>query len=212
MSLFSRKLPYDRKRILADAERARARGRTRRAVRFYRQILAAEPHDPELNAKIAPLLAKRGATFDAWQAYERAARALIQGNQAKHALDLYRNATRLLPREREAWLAVARLERSAGRSAQALEALLEGRRHQKGRSRRPEAIWLLREARAIEPWNGEVVLDLARVLAKNGQKDEAIWVLEGLTGRQKGAELRPTRALQFRLDPTVGNLWRWMRA
>ncbi len=212
MGLFSHHIPYDRKRLLAEAERARIKGRARRAVRFYRRVLAKEPHDAELNAKVAPLLATIGSDFDAWQSYQRAAKAALKHDQAKLALDLYRNATAHLPREREAWAAVARMERHAGRNAAALEALLEGRQRMKGARRRPEAIWLLREARAIDAWNTDIVLDLARQLAKNGQADEALSLLDEAVERKKGDGLRRTRALIFRFDPTFGNLWRWLRA
>ena len=212
LGLFGRSAGYDRKRILADAERARAKGRSRRAVFLYRQVLAAEPNNVELHARIAPLLAKTGQRFDAWQSYRRAADALIEVKKAEDALRIYRDACERLPRQIEAWLQYARLERSRGRHAEARKALLAGRRHFRARSRRPEAIALLKTAREIDPWNAEVVLDLARLLARSRQQPEATSLLEQLAERVSGSERRRVRRALWRMHPSLRNTWAWLRA
>ena len=57
MALFRRRTTYDRARILEAAARARARGKRRRAIDLYRQVLFVEPRNGDLHAKLAPLLA-----------------------------------------------------------------------------------------------------------------------------------------------------------
>ncbi len=58
--LFRREGRYDRRKLLANAAKARKRGKTKRAIESYRRVLETEPHDTEVHRKIAPLLARVG--------------------------------------------------------------------------------------------------------------------------------------------------------
>ena len=60
MPLFSRTIPYDRKRLIERAAELESGWRWRRALALYRQVLAAEPHDPDLHSRVAPLMARTG--------------------------------------------------------------------------------------------------------------------------------------------------------
>ncbi len=212
LGLIRRRLEYDRKRLLAEAEQARIRGRSHRAISFYRRILAAEPHDPALHARIAPLLASTGAHFDAWQSYRQAAQVHLKNKSREEALALYRDATKTLPLQIEAWRSVARLELARGRSDAAFSVLLEGRARFRSRRLRAEAIALLREARSIDAWRVDVVLDLARLLRKSEQAAEAQWILQQLSERIAGRELRSVRGAQWRIEPSLKHSWKWIRA
>lgn len=211
MGLIRSRTTYDRKRILAEAERARAKGRTRRAVAQYRRILAAEPHNAELHARIAPLLARIGERFDAWQSYRRAAGALLKNKENDAALCLYRESTEALPRQIEAWQWVARLEKAKNRGERARDALLCGRQHQRRRKSTPRAIALLRGALELDPWNLSIVIDLARLLSRSRQAAEAHILLEGMSRRATGVALRKVRAEQWRLEPSLRHSWYWLR-
>ena len=207
-----RRPEYDRKWLLAEAENARARGRRRRAISFYRRILAAEPHNPELHARVAPLLAATGKRFDAWQSYRQAAEAHLKNQSRDEALALYREATKILPRQFEAWQWVAKLELARGRNNAALSALLEGRSRFRSRRRRPEAIVLLREAKSIDASRIDIVLDLARLLRRSGQSPEAQWILAQLGEKMSGRDLRIVRGAQWRIEPSLKHSWNWLRA
>ena len=74
MGIFSSEPDYDRTRILEAASRARARKRYRKAVTLYRRVLAVEPANLELHARLAPLLAVTGRHFDAWTSFEACGR------------------------------------------------------------------------------------------------------------------------------------------
>ena len=212
MGLIRRRLEYDRKRLLAEAERARVRGRSRRAIHFYRRVLAVEPGNTQLHARIAPLLAATGARFDAWQSYHHAAQVQLKNNSRDGALALYRDATQTLPTQIEAWQWVAKLERAAGKEASALGALLDGRAKFRARRQRPEAIALLRKARDIDSWRVDIVLDLARLLRRSGQTPEAQWILGQLAERASGRDLRIVRGAQWRIEPSLRHSWHWLRA
>ncbi|MBW2541241.1 MAG: hypothetical protein JRF15_04050 [Deltaproteobacteria bacterium] len=212
MGLIRRRLDYDRKRLLAEAEKARVRGRRRRAISFYRRILAAEPHDPHLHARVAPLLAATGNRFDAWQSYHQAAQVHLRNKNREGALALYREAAKRLPTRIETWQWVAKLELERGRGDCAINALLEGRRKFRSRRHRAEAIALLREARSIEPWRVDIVLDLVRSLRRSAQSPEAQWILGQMAERSGGRELRIVRGAQWRIEPSLKNSWNWLRA
>jgi len=207
-----RRTDYDRKWLLAEAEKARIRGRRKRAISFYRRILAAEPNNPDLHARVAPLLAAAGKRFDAWQSYRQAAQTYLKNQSREEALALYREATKTLPMQIDAWQWVAKLELKRERRGAAIGALLEGRTKFRSRRRRPEAIALLREARNIDAWRVDIVLDLARLLRRSGQSPEAQWILGQLAERTSGRDLRIVRGAQWRIEPSLKHSWKWLRA
>ena len=65
MGVLRKKRIYDRLRVMEAAERARVRNKRRKAIALYRWVLAVEPNNVDLHAKIAPLLAQTGQNFDA---------------------------------------------------------------------------------------------------------------------------------------------------
>lgn len=210
MALF-RRPPYDRARILDAATRAVARRKKRQAIDLYRQILVVEPQNVELHWKLAPLLADTRQRFDAFRSYQTVAERFLSGGVTERALAVYREATRHLPKEVRAWEAVARLQRRAGRSEDAIDTLLEGSVNLRKRKHRPEAIHLLRGAREIDEWNFQVVLSLALLLDRSRQPREAEMLLDGLADRVLGRRLRRVRAIQVRRSPTPAACWRWLR-
>ena len=203
---------YDRSRLLEEAARAASGRRSARAIALYRWVLAVEPHNAEVHLKLAPLLARRGQRFDAWQSFQSAGRAFLRNGQPDRALAIYRQATAALPREVQAWHAVARLQQRVGRPREAVETLLEGSARLRRRRLRPRAIHLLRLAREIEPWHVDSVCELARLLASSQQREEARVLLRGLAVRCGGARLRRVRGAQLRVSPTIAHLWLWLRA
>jgi len=206
-----RQLRYDRKRLLDSAARALAKGRIQKAVELYRWVLSVEPHNTQLHQKIAPLLARTGQCFDAWTSFHAAARGHLRDKDFDKALAVYRVAARHLPHRIEAWQCIARLASQRGRSADAVEALLEGRRHFRFHSQRQEAVALLRRAHELAPERPEIALDLARMLARTRQQGEAYMLLEGLASRSRGRTLRSVRGTQWRIWPTLRHTWWWIR-
>ncbi|MCG8591528.1 MAG: hypothetical protein MJE66_19710 [Proteobacteria bacterium] len=212
MGLFGRGNDYDRARILDAAGKAKAKNRRRTAIRLYRRVLAIEPGNAELHGRIAPLLADVGSRFDAWRSYRIAAQALTRDGRDEQALAFYRDATSRLPREFGAWQAQARLERKLGHKDTAVETLLAGRRRFRRRGLRPQAIALLRQALEIAPSRRSIVIDLARLLARTRQEEEALLLLERSAERATGRELLSIRSVQWRITPTLRHTWLWLRA
>jgi tetratricopeptide (TPR) repeat protein len=212
MPIFSRRIPYDRTRLLREAEAACEKKRWRRAARCYGHILAAEPNNAEMHYRIAPLLARTGYHFDAWESFRIAAQSPEISEKSPQMVALYKTATDLMPKSVEAWRELSRALLQNQQSDAALRALLEGRKRFKRRARRSEAIALLRDAHKLDPWKPDIVLDLCRLLGNHGRKAEALFLLDELDRRVVGPEQRRIRALAWRLDPTIGQTWRWLRS
>jgi tetratricopeptide (TPR) repeat protein len=212
VSFVSRRKPYDRVRILKEADQARTAKRWRRAISLYRRVLAAEPRNPELHFRIAPLLARTGDRFDARQAFERAAQASRDTGSTDREIAVYRDAIKHFPHDYSIWRSLADAELREQRPSRAREILLEGRRRMRGRRRRAEAIALLRAALEIEPGDVDTAIDLASQLARMRQQPEARLLLSRATEVAEGRALRRVAGLAWRLDPSVRHTFAWLRA
>jgi tetratricopeptide (TPR) repeat protein len=209
---FDQTRSYDRARILEAAMQAKAHKKRGQAIALYRRILALEPSNPEIHLRVAPLLAETGQSFDAWVSYRTAAQASLRERRGDKALAIYREAAAYLPREVDVWLSIARIHLKRGRRRDAVESLIEGACQFRSRFTWPEAIHLLRRAHEIAPWDFEAVFELARLLARSGQREEARRFLDGLLVRCQGERARRVYAAQFRLDGDVRVAWRWLCA
>jgi thioredoxin-like negative regulator of GroEL len=212
MAVLRKKRIYDRRRVMEEAERARSRKRRRKAISLYRWVLAVEPNNVELHAKLAPLLAQTGQSFDAWRSYRVTASAALRERRDDKALAIYRDAANYLPHEIHAWQRLAHLLAKQGEKEEAVGVLIEGSRQFRTPFLRSEAVHLLRRARAIDPWHHDVVFELAQHLGRSGQCEEARLLLEGLAQRTGGHRLRRVRAAQVRLNRTPAAAWRWLRS
>jgi tetratricopeptide (TPR) repeat protein len=212
---FLRRTPsYDRARFLARAARASRRGgrrQRRKAIALIREVLAHEPDNQELHRKLAALLAADGQSREAWASYRKALEHLLGRGFADQAVGVCREAVRSLPREASTWRALAALEVERQRPADAICALLEGRSQFRSRSQRAQALELLSEARRIDPSHVEAGIELARLLARSGNRASALSILEELIRAHPG-QLRRLCAVQFRIAPGLRSACRWLSA
>src|SRR5512145_1420803 len=167
VSTLVRARPGARRRLLAEANRARHRRQERRAIALYRQILLEEPRDVEVALRVAPLLASRGEDFEAWQLFRMAAMELHRVRRPDACLAALRDACRCVPHEFDAWRLRAELEQKLGREEDAYDTLLEGAQCFDRPHTAMQAIALLLRARTIEPRDPEVALDLARLYLRS---------------------------------------------
>ncbi len=209
---FTRNSSYDRFDILAAAEKARSKGRLRKAIAEYRKVLEVDPDDYGIHGKVAPLLAECKRLDEAWSSFVAAGKGYLEHGYVNQAVSIYMQAARYLPRKREVWETIARLQEERGLPADGVKALLDGYRYFQGRDDRPEAIRLLRLACTIQPWHFEATFLLAKVLVKAGDKAEAHALLDELAGRVEGRNRRRARAALFWMSPSLGAAWRWIRA
>lgn len=211
--LFRRKAgAFDRAATVAEADRARARGRRRKAIAAYRKVLAVDPKDLTVHGKIAPLLARTGKRNEALASFRAASEGQVRAGFVDRALSVLRQASDFYPEELGLWEEIARLHVQRGRRADAVAALVAAGGRLVRTRHRAVAVSALRRALEIEPWQPDATLLLARVLAKERRRDDALALVNGLAARVRGKVLRRARALAFRISPTPGSLWRWVRA
>jgi tetratricopeptide (TPR) repeat protein len=198
--------------LLSEAHRARNKGRDRAAIRLYRRILIENPDNLEVALRVAPMLAYAGESFEAWQLYRRVALEYIRAKKFTECLAVYRDACRFVPFEFDAWRLCAELQLKMKRPDGAFETLVDGRMNFGSPRSRAQAIALLTRAREIEPWDDDLLLDLATLYAANDQADLALEMLSTLSCRVGGAMLRRVRLLQLRLTPSFRFVYLWLRA
>jgi len=202
----------DRVKLMRRAAAARAKGKDRKAIALYRQVLEREPEDPALHKKLAPLYAKTNQAPEALASYQVAAEGLLRRGFNDQAIGLLRGAAGQLPTEVVLWQSVAELELQRGRRVDAVAVLVTGRGHLRKRNQRLLAIQLLADARKIDPSAFRVSYDLACLLAKTGRPALAVRLLEELAGRPDREQLARVRGRQLRLSPGPGTLGRYLRA
>lgn len=204
------KKAYSRTDTLAAADRARARGRRKKAIAGYRKVLAVDPGDAVVHGKLAPLLAAAGARADALASFRAAAAVHLRTGFPERAIAVLGQAADHYPDETALWDELGRLHLQRGRRADAVVALANGGARLL-RVRRPAAIRLLRNALELEPWHPAATMTLARALAAQGERGEALALLDGLAARVRGPRARAILGLAFRLAPSPRRLWRWAR-
>jgi Tfp pilus assembly protein PilF len=211
VKLFSRK-PKTRAEIVAAADRARGRGRVKKAVAGYRKALESDPSDPSINVRLGPLLAKLGDTAGGAQCFRTAAKRHLDLGFLDRAAAVNLTATGVFPLDAGFRLEVSRLNVLRGRKQDAVQVLLDGGVAQARAKRLDAAASLLGKALEIEPWHLDTCLALAPVLARNGQSDAARKTIDGLLARNAGPARRHIRWVAFRTWPGLGTFWRWLRA
>jgi tetratricopeptide (TPR) repeat protein len=211
MAWFGRKI-YDRSRLLEQAQSATRRRRRKRAIAFYREILAVDPNDTHVHRKVAPLFGQTKQLEDAWASYCRAAGALTKQGFVDQAIGVYREASAFFARDHRLWLALGDLEVERGRPIDAVNTLVEGARNLRSRRTQEQALTLLQRARKIQPGAFEPSFELANLLVRAGARDRALKVLRDLVPRARGRQLRRLRRRLFFLSPTPAAAWRWLVA
>ncbi|WP_375772760.1 tetratricopeptide repeat protein [Archangium gephyra] len=210
--LFGKKAPPTRAELIVEADRARSKGKLKKAIAGYRKALELEPKDPSVHVKLAPLLARVDEGEASLKSFRTAAQVHLDMGFADKALAVYTQAAETFPAQVNLWQQVAQMNLAKGRRADAVKMLLRGRFYLRAKNERREAIALLKEALALEPTLFEPRLDLALLLSRHGLPAEAMALLEPMLKALTGAQLRQVRWTMLRVSPSLGALWRWMRA
>ena len=133
MGLFRRK-PQTRAERIAAADRARVSGRLRAGAAGYREVLVADPSDPAVHVKLAPVLAKLGDVDGAARSFRTAAQRHLAAGFTDRAVAVNAAAAGVIPLDAGFRLELARLELLRGRKQDAVKTLVAGGRAQIGRA------------------------------------------------------------------------------
>ena len=205
-----KKKTWDRTELLAQADKSRTRGRRRRAISLYLKLLEQDPNDVTVHGKVAPLFAAEGMGPEAMASFRAAAAGHAAAGFADRGIAMLRQAADHFPEDESLWTEVANLHIQRGRRGDAGAALVAGGEKLLDGRYRSIGAKVLRRALEIEPWNVQATLLLAKTLAWERRRKEAVALLEGLARRTGGEARNPARRLAFRFSPTPGRLWRWL--
>lgn len=205
-----RPVVLDRTALLAQADRSRSQGRRKRAILLYAKLLQQDPKDLAVHGKIAPLLAAEGLRDQAMASFRAAADGHAAAGFVDRGIAVLRQAADLFPDDESLWVEVATFHVQRGRRGDAVAVLTEGGARLLPTRYRAIGAKILRRALEIEPWNPKAALLLAKTLARERRRDEAVALLEGLAQRIGGMGRRRARGLAFRLSPTPARLTRWI--
>jgi tetratricopeptide (TPR) repeat protein len=202
----------DRAALVAAGDRARSRGRVKKAIGLYRKALEEAPGDATVHGKLAPLLARKKLKREALASFATAAAGQARAGYTDRAIALQKQAVEHYPEESALWDELVRLHLLRDRRADAAAALVAGGRrlHRTRHLRLAERV--LKRALELQPWHPAAVDLLARTLGRAGRKREALELLEAFAAIARGLPLRRARRLAFRLSPSPRNLWRWIQA
>ena len=208
-SLFRRK-PKTRQELVLLGDQARARGRVKKAINHYQAALVLAPDDATIHGKLAPLLAKTQQGEAALNSFKAAADGHVAKGFTDRAISVWTQAAGSFPNQPRIWQELSRLQLGRGRRADALKALIDGRAALKRKGERAEAAVLLRQVLELESGHVDARLDLAGLMGKLGQRDEALALLTPLEDGPPKV-LKRVRKTQFWIAPSPGRLWRWFR-
>ena len=211
VGITKQKPQLNRTEVLALADKLRLKGKYKKAVAEYRRLIAHDGADADAYSKMAPLLVKLRQRDEALKSFRAAADGFVARGFVDRAIAMHAQAAAAFPAEPWVWSQLAHLNHGRGRRAEAIKALLSGAFRVEGK-RRAEAVKLLEQARAYEPYHLEATVALCRLLKKDGRASEAKALLEDLCGAIRGPGLARVRAAQFRLFPGFGTFLRWLRA
>lgn len=207
-----RRKSADRYELVAAADRARAKGRTRKAIAGYLEALAVAPGDLGIHAKLAPLLAREGRKEEALASFGLCAEGHLKAGFVERALSVRGQAATFYPAEYELWEEIARLHLLQQHPADAFAALYAGGRRLAGSRDWGVAVRVLERALQISPWQPAASVLLARALARCRRRGDALDLLDEIDPRLTAAERRRARLLALRLSPTPRRLFRWIGA
>jgi tetratricopeptide (TPR) repeat protein len=200
----------DRESCLEAAAKAQASGRLKKAVDHYMKALEADPEDLLVHARMAPLLARMKKFEESWESFRIAASRHFASGFGNKAIGIYSQAARFMPRNPEVWEAMAHVYVQQGRRADAVATLYKGHGFFAHGPERDRAVAMLRKAFALDPWNFAVTIELAK-LVKKQDPVEALGLLEGLSGRAEGRDLRKVHSAMFRTEPSFTMAWKWLK-
>jgi Flp pilus assembly protein TadD len=203
---------YDRAETMARAAKAEGKRQRKKAIVEYRKVLEYEPDNPVVLAKLGALLARTKQEDEARKMFVAAADVYTKQSFDEKALGTYVQAATFLPKRADLFEQIAKINVRRKRPADAIRALLDGARHQRGRKARAQAMRLLREAQRVEPFQFEATMALARLLRREGKRIEARKLYEGLCAHKRGSQLRKARGAWFFMSPTPAAAWRWLKA
>ncbi len=204
---------YDRGAILREAENHRSRGSIRKAIREYERVLAVDPQDAEVHAKVASLYIRTGRADKAKASLRRVIAHYEKQGFVDKAIAMLRLALKVDRRDLAARVHLADLYLGKALPASALRLLERGRRTFRGKRFLRQALAVEEKILSIAPDDFRAQISKAGLLAKAGRGCEArdlLWRIESQCARKRNrTRWRKTRWMLTRHAPSVSTAWGW---
>lgn len=212
LGFFSREKTYSRTAIMEAASTAKGKGKKKKAIAEYQKILAMNPKDHEVHARLAPLYAETKQLDDSWESFMKAANGFKERGFTDKVIGIYSQASNYMPHKRELWEMISDLKLKKSNPKEAATVLVAGRKHFNHKDHLGDAMHLLYKAWKLVPWDVDISMDLGSVLARLDKKKDAYDLFYGLAERNKGKARRRALWRAFRLKSSARLLWLWFRA
>ena len=204
-------LRLQRRRLVEEAAEARGKGKRKRAIELYRELLTLAPDDCEVHGKLAQLLAEGGDIEAASQSFRAGALGYHEKGFTDRAIALLKQAVVHAPLDVEAWLSISAMYVVRDKHKDAHKALDEARPHFTKRDHLSASARILDAHLRLEPRRVDLAVDRARVAKRQGQRGYGILLLTDLLAAVEATDRKRLRRALFWLRPTPASLWRWLR-
>src|ERR1700751_769587 len=167
-------MPYNKSKLVANAQKLLHQGKVSQAVQEYVQILKNEPKDQATLMTVGDLFVRQGDTFQALEYFERLAQIYLADGFVTKAIAIYKKVAKLAPEESRPLERLAELYVQQGVLSEARPIYLQLAEAQLKAGKQPQAAVLLKKLLEAEPDTLRVQTRLAELYLTMGQKKEAI--------------------------------------
>lgn len=201
---------FDRREIAARASEARGKGKRKRAVELYREILEHDPDDHEVHGKVAQLLAESGDLAAAAASFRAGAEGYHRKGFTDRAIALLKQGVTHVPTDADSWIRISEMYVVREKKKDAQKTLADARVMFKRRADLPGAARILDAHLLLEPTAIDVAIDRARIARRLGQRSFGQLLLMDRLATVDAADRKKLRRALFFLRPTPAALVRWL--
>jgi len=201
MALFGSKA-YNRNELFRRGDQFRSRGRNKKAIKEFEKILAVDPKDIDVHAKLAPLYQKVGRTAEAKTSLNLVTDEYHRKGFEEKEIAVLKIILKVDTHDLKTYFQLVNLYIQKGLKSDALSTLGDGRRAFRKKKFLQEAIAIERRILTIEPEDFSALVLLVKHLWKSGENKEASERLLSMesqwASRRNRKNWRKTRWLLFR--------------
>jgi len=201
MALFGSKA-YNRNELFRQGDQFRSRGRNKKAIKEFEKILAVDPKDIDVHAKLAPLYLKVGRAAEAKASLNLVIDEYHRKGFTEKEIAMLKIILKVDTHDLKTYFQLVNLYIQKGLKSDALKTLGDGRRAFRKKKFLKEAIAIERRILTIEPEDLRAQVSLVKRLWKSGENKEAserlIQMESQWASRRNRKYWRKTRWLLFR--------------
>jgi tetratricopeptide (TPR) repeat protein len=198
-------MAFHKARVLQEAEKSVAQGKTAQAIRLYLEIIENDPSDVYLLNTVGDLYIRERNVAEGVKAFQRLAEAYVHDGFNVKAIAIYRKINKFDPNSADTLLKLAELYQLQGLSREAREQFLQAAEFFKKRNQLERTLEVLRKLVQLDPQNGNFRNRLAAECEQAGKREEAalayLEAAETLVRRNDSAGAETALEKAAHLDP-----------